>query len=53
MLLDSYDMDRDFKAYNEVYAEHFGEIKPALDKRTSVPNCDRDEGNRGCNTPII
>ena len=27
------DMDRDFKAYNEVYAEHFGEIMPA---RTTV-----------------
>ena len=27
------DMDRDFKAYNEVYAEHFGEIMPS---RTTV-----------------
>ena len=27
------DMDRDFKAYNEVYAEYFGEIMPA---RTTV-----------------
>ena len=27
------DMDRDFKAYNEVYAEHFSEIMPA---RTTV-----------------
>ena len=27
------DMDRDFKSYNEVYAEHFSEIMPA---RTTV-----------------